>query len=209
MDGFIIVGQVGATLSISAAAWVLDISKADVDRVIDEGSLPAIVFPKRSGRRYVRWDGLAYVKFSFLERQRLYLRLRKEMLGKMLASRNFVWADDILKVDLTKLRTEIEGRVRRLRQAERIVVERPDILGGQPCLKGTRMPVYMVAAMKSAGATIDELVQSYPSLTPALIEGACVFASAHPKKGRPAEPVWWKSRQVTTVRVPKRRTAKK
>jgi uncharacterized protein (DUF433 family) len=40
----------------------------------------------------------------------------------------------------------------------------PDILHGKPCIKGTRIPVYLIVAMVADGQSYDEILKSYPSL---------------------------------------------
>jgi uncharacterized protein (DUF433 family) len=198
--------QKNSLLRISAASWVLEIRKAEIDRIMVERSLPPGIFVRRMKRRYVQREGLAYLKFALVEEKKLSPRFRKEVLRKMSAENCFRWEDEILTIDLTPLRTKIEGRLRRLQRAESTVVEKSTILGGEPCIKGTRMPVYMVAAMIDAGATIEDLVRNYPSLSASLIESACAFASAYPRRGRLTGPSWRKFPPERRAIVPKRST---
>jgi uncharacterized protein (DUF433 family) len=58
-------------------------------------------------------------------------------------------------------------------------------LGGEPVFKGTRIPVYGIAAMLDAGAMADELLSGYPKLTERLLDLARIWAAAHPRRGRP------------------------
>ena len=51
---------------------------------------------------------------------------------------------------------------------------RPDILAGEPVLKGTRMPARHVADMLRQGATVDEIVEEF-DLTPEQVSAAEVF----------------------------------
>lgn len=46
---------------------------------------------------------------------------------------------------------------------ERISVNQK-ICHGQACIKGTRIPVYQVVRMLANGDTIDELLESYPTI---------------------------------------------
>jgi uncharacterized protein (DUF433 family) len=57
-------------------------------------------------------------------------------------------------------------------------------LGGEPVFKGTRIPVYGIAAMLEAGATAEEMLSGYPKLTERLLELARIWAAAHPRRGR-------------------------
>lgn len=46
---------------------------------------------------------------------------------------------------------------------DRITVE-PDKMGGQPCIRGLRMPVASVVAMVADGMTVDEILVEHPDL---------------------------------------------
>ena len=46
---------------------------------------------------------------------------------------------------------------------ERISIN-PEICHGQACIKGTRIPVYQVVQMLANGDSIDELLDSYPTI---------------------------------------------
>lgn len=41
----------------------------------------------------------------------------------------------------------------------------PDVMMGKPCLKGTRIPVYLVLEKLGSGETVDEVLAAYPQLT--------------------------------------------
>jgi len=45
----------------------------------------------------------------------------------------------------------------------RITVE-PDKMGGQPCIRGLRIPVDTVVAMVADGMTVDEILADLPDL---------------------------------------------
>ena len=42
---------------------------------------------------------------------------------------------------------------------------RPDVMMGKPCLKGTRIPVYLILKKLGAGKTSEEILAAYPQLT--------------------------------------------
>ena len=48
---------------------------------------------------------------------------------------------------------------------------RPDVMFGKPCLKGTRIPVYLILEKLAAGETADEILAAYPQLTTAHLAG--------------------------------------
>ena len=53
----------------------------------------------------------------------------------------------------------------------------PHICHGQPCFKGTRIMVYLVLELLEAGATPEQILKSYPSLTIDSIRAALHFAA--------------------------------
>lgn len=41
----------------------------------------------------------------------------------------------------------------------------PEILGGKPVIKGTRIPIEIIIVMLRDGAGVDEIIKGYPRLT--------------------------------------------
>lgn len=71
------------------------------------------------------------------------------------------------------------------------MIERnPEILGGTPVIKGTRLNVYAVAARLEGGDTVDELLAEYPYVTREKLEAARLYAKANPLRGRPGGRPW-------------------
>jgi len=51
-----------------------------------------------------------------------------------------------------------------MRIPERIEI-RNDVMGGKPCIAGTRIPVYLILQMMGAGETEAAILAAYPQLT--------------------------------------------
>lgn len=49
--------------------------------------------------------------------------------------------------------------------------------GGQPCLRGTRVPVYVILDNLAAGESEETILGEYPSLTRAHIRASLAFAA--------------------------------
>jgi uncharacterized protein (DUF433 family) len=47
---------------------------------------------------------------------------------------------------------------------ERVVVDHR-VMGGVPCIRGTRIPVTTVVAMLGDGMTVAEIISNYPQIT--------------------------------------------
>jgi uncharacterized protein (DUF433 family) len=53
----------------------------------------------------------------------------------------------------------------------------PDILHGKPCIRGTRIPVYLIVSLVAEGETVENIIKDYPSLTPEDIKAALRYAA--------------------------------
>ena len=61
----------------------------------------------------------------------------------------------------------------------RRVVRNPRILGGEPTLEGTRVPVRTVVVATRYAKDIDEIVRGYPMLDRESVEEALAFYQKH------------------------------
>lgn len=65
------------------------------------------------------------------------------------------------------------------KQFERISID-PTVCHGQACIKGTRIPVHQILGMLAGGDGVDDLLESYPSLSrqdiPACLDYAASLA---------------------------------
>ncbi len=70
------------------------------------------------------------------------------------------------------------------------IVSDPEILGGTPVIRGTRMTVYSVLGRLQDGDSIDDLTADNPDIPREAFEAAAIFARAHPLRGRPSGRPW-------------------
>ena len=59
---------------------------------------------------------------------------------------------------------------------DRITVE-PDVHHGEPCIRGTRIPVAVIVGSLADGMTFSEILREYPQLTEADIRAALAYAA--------------------------------
>jgi uncharacterized protein (DUF433 family) len=53
----------------------------------------------------------------------------------------------------------------------------PDIHHGEPCIKGTRVPVSIIVGSIADGMTFDEILDAYPQLKRESIQAALAYAA--------------------------------
>lgn len=71
-----------------------------------------------------------------------------------------------------------------VRRAQDTAVEAP-LVSREPLLEDTVIEVYRIAALLDGGASVDEILEDYPSLFREQVETARAYADADPKAGRP------------------------
>ncbi len=59
---------------------------------------------------------------------------------------------------------------------DRVVVD-PEIHHGDPCIKGTRIPVTIIVGSIADGLGLDEVRAAYPQLSPEDIRAALAYAA--------------------------------
>ena len=57
------------------------------------------------------------------------------------------------------------------------IISHGNICNGEPCLKGTRIPVWVVLSHFAAGDTAQEIQQDFPKLTQEDIQACFEFAA--------------------------------
>jgi len=170
-----------------------------VNNAIDKKTIPA-VSGRRAGHATRLLDLQALVSLT-LERRltdRFVPELRREVFDALArGSRNTVSLEGgLLKIDLREPRRELATSLRALRRARDLVVCDPEIMGGDPVFRGTRVPVHLIATLLAQGSTETDLLEGYPRLTVEMLRAAPLYAAAYPPRGRPrAQP--WHDREPT------------
>ena len=78
----------------------------------------------------------------------------------------------------------VERYLLRMR-SEQFFERRPDVCGGQPVLVGTRVPLRTVLASLAEGATVEQVVADFPTLTANQVRAVIAFAAASAEEDLP------------------------
>lgn len=76
-----------------------------------------------------------------------------------------------------------------MQAASDLIVRDPNISGGRPVLRGTRVPLRTVLASLADGDSFEDLLQAFPSLTLDHLRAAVAFAAASALEDEPAPPI--------------------
>jgi uncharacterized protein (DUF433 family) len=173
------------------AAVLTDLSLKAVNNAIDKKTISAV--PGEEGGRLL--DARALVALSIERRlpDRLTTpELRRKVFDALAqASRNVVSLEGgLIKIDLREPRRALAASLRDLRRARRLIVSDPEILGGDPAFRGTRVPVHLIAELLANDSKPAELIEGYPRLTAEMIRLAPVYATAYPLRGPRRKQPW-------------------
>lgn len=178
-------------LTTSEAAVAAGVSVPQIHRIIDEKILPEDLYSTAQMRTF-RTDACILIAFYFETAEWLTAPARLRTIRNALAHcgswdqwRDCIVEDHSITVSFSDIWKGVEERLSQLRRAHEMVIEDPEILSGTPVIKGTRVPVYDVAASVESGTPKDRILKSYPSLKDWQVELASVYAKAVPPRGRP------------------------
>jgi uncharacterized protein (DUF433 family) len=183
------------------AAVLTGLSLKAVNNAIDRKTVSAV--PGEEGARLL--DSRALVSLSIERRLSASIatpELRRKVFDALAEGpRNSISLEGgLIKIDLREPRRALAASLRDLRRAHRLVVTDPEILGGDPVFRGTRVPVHLIAELVAQGSAPTELIAAYPRLTAEMIRLAPVYAAAYPLRGRPRRQPWRDDQPVRRVR---------
>jgi uncharacterized protein (DUF433 family) len=186
------------------AAVLSRLSLKAVNNAIDKKTIPA----RRGDRgRLLDEAGLVYLALERSLAADTTPAFRRRLLAEIAAApKRRVVAVGALRVDLGDARREVMERVRQLRRAERLAAIDPEIMGGNPVFRGTRVPVHLIDEKLRLGETVEQLREDYPRVTEEMIRLAPIYAAAHPLRGRPRKQPWhsWALVSETIIPLPDR-----
>ena len=188
--------QEPALFTTSEAAAVSGITTRRINRFIDEGPLSNF---RRQKRKLSRKDILFLKLLQAFGGVQVFSKSGRTVLYRAVASydpsrepasiHSVSGPSRLVELLLRDASDELEPEISKLTRARRMVVSDPDIRGGEPVIKGTRIPVHMIAELVGNGADESEIEEDY-RLSAEQLELAVLYAKAYPKRGRPPKHPW-------------------
>ena len=105
-----------------------------------------------------------------------------------------------IHVHVEELRREVDRALSQLALARDMVTSNPEIMGGTPVFRKTRIPVDLVADMLAQGASVEEILEGYPALNGTQVKLAPLYLRSFPRRGRPSARPWAKRKPFTRTR---------
>lgn len=174
-------------------SWVTGLSVKAVNKAIEDAAVPVrVARVGRVRRRYVPYASLVCLQLHAEGLNRLPLRIRREVFRRVLkepAQKQLRYTEALI-IDVDGVRSKMSGKLEEMERASGMIHSDAEIMAGTPVFRGTRIPVYLIADMIEQEASLKEVLEGYPSLTPEMVENARIFVATHPKRGRPPVQPW-------------------
>jgi uncharacterized protein (DUF433 family) len=180
----------GAAYTPQEAAAMSGVKLSIVQKAITSQKIPART-DRRTHRR--RLDATALLALALVRSLPEELQLTASdayRLLKRTRDAGEVSIGELVRIDTGKALADVRRRMALYEHARKRIVSDPDIMGGTPTIRGTRITAQSVLGRVAAGDTIDSILEDYPYLDRETVEGAAVYAAANPPRGRPAGKPW-------------------
>lgn len=182
-------------LHVGEVSFATGINVRRVHRMIDDGILPRYACAELGKRRAIRGFAVPLVSFCAAFAGKFDRRFRFEVMRFIADFTRKNWTDLLRNPRKAKrLRFDSDGisisagvqmsramdGLGRWVEAKSRIVENPNMRGGIPTIRGTRVGVREVAGYVGLEC-MDDILKHYPTLTRKDLEAAAMFAKAFPR----------------------------
>jgi uncharacterized protein (DUF433 family) len=182
-------------MTANEAASITGVPLRHVHRIIDAGLLEGAVRRRRNARLLAR-GALVGLKLAHETADILTRESRRVVVAALIRNpRRPVVRAAAVVVDARPAVKAVRSGLYQLAKARRIASTAPDVLGGAPVFRGTRIPVHDIADMLANGDKPAAIVKAYPQLDRARVRLAAIYALAYPRRGRPRAKTGWQLRR--------------
>jgi uncharacterized protein (DUF433 family) len=172
-------------MTANEAASVTGVPLRQVHRIIDAGLMGTAV-KRRAKARLLAPKALVGLRLAHETADVLTLRSRRAVVATSIRQPGQpMIRTDLVVIDARPAARAVRSGLSRLSKAQGIVSSAPDVLGGTPVFKGTRIPVHDVADMLANGDRPAAIMKAFPQLDADRIHLAATYALAYPPRGRP------------------------
>jgi uncharacterized protein (DUF433 family) len=174
----------------SEAAALSGTSPTTVKKAVDQKVIPSKQLRSQS---YIETDDVPVLAmFGLLADMRLSLKHKRQVRRWLRTSSaptelELTPALVVRKVEAIEQARHRAERYTRLR--DEWIVRDPDVKGGEPVIRGSRVGVHTLAARVVEGESDAVLAEDFPHVPPEAREIAVQYARANPRRGRPKRAV--------------------
>lgn len=186
--------------SVNEAAAIAEVSQEVIRTALEKKSV-APSYRRRTGKaaRYQFSAGDVLFMKVLIEFPFALSKEDKESLAKILSRGNrsaanwsrqgadlvYRSGDIQVSVECKTFRQKVARNLSAFRWGRRRIVSNPDVLGGEPVFRGTRIPLQHVASLFRKGVSEEEIATDFPALSSRDLAYARLFSRLGERPGRP------------------------
>jgi uncharacterized protein (DUF433 family) len=175
-----------SALTANEAAVAAGVPLKQVHRIVDAGLLGEQVAVRHGNRMILGRDGLVGLRLAHLTAKVLTPAARRRVVAAVLRRAVVRMVhEQAVTIPVGPIRAEVRRGLGSLGKARAMVAVDPEVMGGAPCFRGTRIPVHDVADLLANGDDPAAIREAYPRLTAEQIALIPLYAAAYPRRGRP------------------------
>lgn len=88
----------------------------------------------------------------------------------------------LLSLSLSDKAAIVQRLTQDLNMGAKGITRTPGVCGGEACIAGTRIAIWLLVEAQQLGITEAQLLQDYPHITAADLVNAWAYAAAHPEE---------------------------
>src|SRR5271168_2792843 len=142
-----------------------------VQKAITSGRIP-VRTDRRTCRR--RLDDAALLAFALVQALPSELHVSPADAYRLLNQSNLSSTDmtgelmigEVVRIDAGKALAPARRRMQLYERSRDLIVSDPDIMGGSPTIRGTRITAQAIFGRRDGGDTIASIIEDYPTLDP-------------------------------------------
>ncbi len=170
------------------AAALADVPEPEVRKELEYHVLPKATPPRLSFAALVYLQAKTRMGIELTVNDRVALFKKVEGALSRKGRVSSVEVSDLLKLNISPVVTKLRHRLSHFQAWERKrVVSNPDVLGGEPVFKGTRLAVRHVGGMLERGESEKNIRSDYRELSKDDLAFSRLFVRAYPRVGRPPQ----------------------
>ena len=170
------------------AAALANVPEPEVRKELEYHVLPKATPPRLSFAAlvYLQAKTRIGIELTVKDRTALFKKVEGALSRKRRVSS--VEVSDLLKLKISPVVSEVRHRLKHFHAWERKrVVSSPDVLGGEPVFKGSRLSVRHIGGMLERGESEKNIRAAYRELSKDDLAFSRLFVRAYPRVGRPPE----------------------
>ena len=177
------------------AAFATGLSEKTINQAIDRAEVGEPVRSPAGSERVLAFPDLLYLRLRNDVGRLLSAEGKRKLRQQLCDSTRERRKPTVVSIGMVDVQVEpevraLEEKLVQIEEARTVVVSDPEVRAGEPVVRGTRIPVHMLADLVHQGADDEELLEDYPALTKESLNAALLYARMYPRRGRPRRAPW-------------------